>query len=104
MQQNYFNNRFEPSPPKDRYRSRSPLNVQPSFYNQPSTSSSALGAPRNSYSPPKQRYSRERSENRSDNHEFWNHNPKTVIDGVVKEYIDDFTGLMEVEVQGKSQT
>ena len=35
---------------------------------------------------------------------WWHHNPRTVVDGLVKEFIDDFTGLMEVFIGGESLT
>ena len=35
---------------------------------------------------------------------WWNHNPKITLDGVVKEFIDEFTGLIEVVVAGETLT
>ena len=32
------------------------------------------------------------------------HDPKAILEGVIKEYIDDFTGLMEVELNGELLT
>jgi hypothetical protein len=35
---------------------------------------------------------------------WWNHDSRNILDGTVKEYIDDFTGLMEVEIGGELLT
>ena len=35
---------------------------------------------------------------------WWEHNPKTIVEGFVKEFIDDFTLLLEVVVCGESLT
>lgn len=58
-------------------------------------SRSPIGS-RRSFSP-QRRYSLERQS-------IWDHNPKTILDGVVKELIDDFTGVMAVEVNGEHVT
>merc|ERR1719367_28053 len=56
------------------------------------------------------RFSRERSPRRAaqpvqeQNNQWWNHNPNDIVDGTIKEYIDDFTGLIEVDKNGESLT
>ena len=55
------------------------------------------------------RHSRERSpvrrvENQQQQNQWWNHNPNDIVDGTIKEYIDDFTGLIEVDKNGESLT
>ena len=98
MQQNYFNERY--GSPKQRYRSRSPGHSHQAPG--PSQGYVPVASSRNSFSPHSRGFSAERTERSRDN--WWNHNPKTLMDGIVKEYIDDFTGLMEVEIDGKSLT
>ena len=60
--------------------------------------------------PESSRFSRERSPRRAaqpvqeQNNQWWNHNPNDIVDGTIKEYIDDFTGLIEVDKNGESLT
>ena len=86
QQHHYNEDRFR-SPPREK-RSYSP--IPPDRFRSRS--------PRRSYSPQNQPQAPSRK------FSWWNHNPKETVDGIVKEFIDEFTGLMEVFIQGDSYT
>ena len=80
----YGDSRFR-SPPRD-FRSRSPPPAQMGGY---------PGERQRPFSP---------HQSRGQAANWWEHNPKTILDGVIKEFIDEFTGFIEVVVCGETLT
>lgn len=98
----YADSRFR-SPPRSDLRSRSPAggaqyNMDRGMDRRPEVGQR--------FSPQQSRgFSSERNnQTTSGSVNWWDHNPKTTLDGVVKEFIDEFTGLIEVVVAGETLT
>lgn len=90
--------------PSSSYRSLERDHIQPPYRSPDRRSFSPTGnrpyrsrspAPRSS--PPQNRQNTAVSN-------WWNHNPKTTVQGMIKEYIDEFTGLMEIQLNGEHLT